>query len=79
MNEQTPNAAIDDAMKSMPVAEAVNQDLAALKGTVDALNRSQAVIEFTPDCTIVTANENFLGAVGYTLDEIKGKHHSMFV
>ena len=79
MNEQTPNAAIDDAMKSMPVAEAVNQDLAALKGTVDALNRSQAVIEFTPDGTIVTANENFLGAVGYTLDEIKGKHHSMFV
>jgi methyl-accepting chemotaxis protein len=37
------------------------------------------VIEFNMDGTIITANENFLGAVGYSLDEIKGKHHSMFV
>ena len=44
-----------------------------------AINRSQAVIEFNMDGTIVTANENFLKAVGYALDEIKGKHHSMFV
>ncbi len=44
-----------------------------------AIGKSQAVIEFKLDGTIVTANENFLGAVGYTLDEIKGKHHSMFV
>ena len=44
-----------------------------------ALDRSQAVIEFKPDGTIITANENFLNALGYTLDEIKGKHHSLFV
>ncbi|MET0968685.1 MAG: PAS domain-containing methyl-accepting chemotaxis protein [Tardiphaga sp.] len=44
-----------------------------------AISRSQAVIEFNLDGTIITANDNFLGAVGYTLDEIKGKHHSMFV
>ena len=44
-----------------------------------AINRSQAVIEFKLDGTIVTANQNFLDAMGYTLDEIKGKHHSMFV
>src|SRR5207244_13127375 len=31
------------------------------------------------DGTIITANENFLGTVGYTLDEIRGRHHSMFV
>src|SRR5262247_2828605 len=50
-----------------------------LQGKVDAINRSQAVIEFTLDGTIVHANENFLNTLGYTLDEIKGKHHSMFV
>jgi PAS domain S-box-containing protein len=46
---------------------------------VAALDRSQAVIEFKPDGTIITANKNFLDALGYTLDEIEGKHHSMFV
>ncbi len=45
----------------------------------EAINKSQAVIEFKLDGTIVTANPNFLGAMGYTLDEIKGKHHRMFV
>ncbi len=43
-----------------------------------AINRSQAVIEFGVDGTILTANENFLAAVGYTLDEIRGKHHRIF-
>ena len=45
----------------------------------DAISRSQAVIEFELDGTILTANANFLAAVGYSLDEIRGKHHSMFV
>ncbi|WP_441243818.1 methyl-accepting chemotaxis protein [Tardiphaga sp. 768_D3_N2_1] len=44
-----------------------------------AISRSQAVIEFNLDGTVIKANENFLKALGYTLDEIKGKHHSMFV
>jgi methyl-accepting chemotaxis protein len=44
-----------------------------------AISRSQAVIEFNLDGTIITANDNFLSAVGYSLDEIKGKHHSLFV
>ncbi len=48
-------------------------------GQVAAINRSQAVIEFDLDGTIITANDNFLSVLGYTLDEIKGKHHSMFV
>lgn len=43
------------------------------------LDRTQATIQFEPDGTILSANENFLTALGYTLDEIVGKHHSMFV
>src|SRR3979411_545340 len=46
---------------------------------VEAISKSQAVIEFNPDGTIVTANENFLKVLGYSLGEIQGKHHSMFV
>ncbi len=45
----------------------------------DAISRAQAVIEFKLDGTIVTANQNFLNALGYSLPEIQGKHHSMFV
>src|ERR1700726_1577643 len=48
-------------------------------GKISAINRAQAVIEFNLDGTIVTANENFLKTLGYTLGEIQGKHHSMFV
>lgn len=44
-----------------------------------ALDRSQATIEFGLDGRILGANANFLAAVGYTLDEIVGQHHSMFV
>ncbi len=44
-----------------------------------ALDKSQAIIEFTPDGTVLTANANFLQAMGYSLAEIQGKHHSMFV
>jgi methyl-accepting chemotaxis protein len=44
-----------------------------------AINKSQALIEFNLDGTIITANENFLTTMGYTLAEIEGKHHSMFV
>ncbi|SMX29305.1 Biofilm dispersion protein BdlA [Pelagimonas phthalicica] len=54
------------------------QDNADLQGVVDAINRVQAVIEFEVDGTIITANENFLATVGYSLDEIAGKHHRMF-
>jgi len=53
-----------------------NLDYAA---QVAAAGRSQAVIEFNLDGTIITANDNFLKGLGYTLPEIQGKHHSMFV
>lgn len=48
-------------------------------GQLTAIGKSQSVIEFELDGTIITANENFLHALGYTLDEIRGKNHSMLV
>jgi methyl-accepting chemotaxis protein len=48
------------------------------RGMIDAINKSQAVIEFAMDGKILHANENFLKAMGYSLDEIRGQHHSMF-
>ena len=48
-------------------------------GQIAAINKSQAVIEFNMDGTIITANENFLRPMGYELNEVKGRHHSMFV
>ncbi|NVK17891.1 MAG: PAS domain-containing methyl-accepting chemotaxis protein [Methylocystaceae bacterium] len=52
---------------------------AEFESMVEAINRSQAVIHFELDGTIVDANENFLSVMGYRLEEIKGKHHSIFV
>lgn len=49
------------------------------EGKIAAISKSQAVIEFTPEGIILEANSNFLGAVGYTLKEVQGKHHSIFV
>lgn len=49
-----------------------------LKSRVDALANQFAVIEFTPDGTILNANENFLAVMGYRLEEIQGKHHRIF-
>ncbi|MEQ9638647.1 MAG: PAS domain-containing methyl-accepting chemotaxis protein [Alphaproteobacteria bacterium] len=57
----------------------INQSTSELRDKFAALDRSQAIIEFKPDGTIVWANDNFLGAMGYSLEEIQGKHHSMFV
>ncbi len=48
-------------------------------GQVEALNRSQAVICFALDGTITDANSNFLSTMGYTLEEIRGRHHRMFM
>lgn len=47
-------------------------------GKITAIGKSQAVIEFDLQGNILTANENFLATLGYTLSEIQGKHHSMF-
>jgi methyl-accepting chemotaxis protein len=50
----------------------------SMAAKLKAMDRSLAIIEFELDGKIVTANENFLATIGYTLDEIRGKHHSMF-
>jgi methyl-accepting chemotaxis protein len=55
------------------------QRTADFSGQIDAIGKSQAVIEFKPDGTILTANENFQKALAYSLSDIQGKHHSMFV
>ncbi|MFM2479726.1 methyl-accepting chemotaxis protein [Celerinatantimonas sp. MCCC 1A17872] len=54
------------------------ESLHALQAVFTALQRSLAVIEFKPDGTILTANQNFLNVVGYKLEEIQGQHHKMF-
>ena len=52
---------------------------AEYQGQIEAIGKSQAVIHFNLDGTIQWANDNFLNAMGYTLEEIQGKHHRMFV
>ena len=52
---------------------------AETQGKLDAIGKAQAIIEFGLDGTIQTANENFLSTLGYSLAEIEGKHHRIFV
>ena len=58
--------------------ESCTEDLAKFKEFVDSIKDNIAVIEFTPDGTILNANSLFLDVVGYQLHEIEGKHHRMF-
>lgn len=60
-------------------ARALEESQLGAEGLFKAVSRAQAVIEFAPDGVILTANENFLRVMGYALDEIVGKHHSMFI
>ncbi|ABE58263.1 methyl-accepting chemotaxis protein [Chromohalobacter israelensis] len=54
------------------------RDEQEMNSRLNAIDRAMAVIEFTPDGHILTANDNFLNTVGYTLDEIRGVHHRIF-
>lgn len=67
------------ASTKRPTARQVEEDVVDLKGQIDAINKSQAVIEFELDGTIIKANNNFLTALGYDLDDIVGEHHRIFV
>ena len=49
-----------------------------LKDEMAALSRAQAMTWFDPNGTVISANENFCAALGYSLQEIKGRHHRMF-
>jgi methyl-accepting chemotaxis protein len=61
------------------VEQAKELQFADMLAQIEALNKVQALIEFNMDGTIITANENFLSTLGYSLEEVQGKHHSMFV
>jgi len=50
-----------------------------LLGQIDAIHKSQAVIEFDLNGHILMANQNFLDTTGYSLEEIQGRHHRMFI
>ncbi len=77
-NHKSSAAVLDE--EAVDLEPTINQQqLTDYAGQVAAIRKTQAVIEFNMDGTIIDANENFLKALGYTLEEIKGKHHSMFV
>lgn len=57
---------------------AVRQKAVEDAGKLEAISKSQAMIEFTPDGTILSANENFCATLNYDLSEIQGRHHRMF-
>ncbi len=57
----------------------LEEKLFDFQGRNNAVNEAFAVIEFELDGTIITANDNFLNTVGYSLEEIAGKHHRIFV
>ena len=59
-------------MKDIQIEEATNEAM------LTAIHKSQGVIEFLMDGTIITANENFLEILGYSLEEVEGKHHRIF-
>ncbi|RXR08766.1 methyl-accepting chemotaxis protein [Pseudoxanthomonas composti] len=52
---------------------------AEFEGRIDAIDKVMATVEFSLDGTILEANQNFLDAMGYRLEEVRGKHHSLFV
>ncbi|MGO9240172.1 MAG: PAS domain-containing protein [Bryobacteraceae bacterium] len=69
----------DDRRQVVGVVELIVPIDPEKEAKITAIGKSQAVIEFQMDGTVITANDNFLKALGYTLDEVKGRHHSMFV
>ena len=76
---------VSGAGKVLKVVE-IATDITAAKllaaenaGKVDAISRVQAIIEFAPDGTFLTGNENFLKSAGYPLEKLQGQHHRMLV
>ncbi|MCX7322297.1 MAG: PAS domain-containing methyl-accepting chemotaxis protein [Hyphomicrobiales bacterium] len=81
----TYNPILDESGKPIKIvkfaSDVTEQKLLAanFSGQIEAIGKSQAVIEFNLDGTVLNANDNFLSVLGYALSEIQGKHHSMFV
>ena len=74
-----PDGAVDRVVSLATDVTETIRNAQANRDWIAAANRAQAVIEFAPDGTILDANENFLATTGYTLDEIRGQHHRLFV
>jgi methyl-accepting chemotaxis protein len=79
------NPVLDCAGKPVKVVKFATDTTASrlhradLDGQVEAISKAQAVIAFDLDGKILEANDNFLTVMGYTLDDIKGQHHSVFI
>ncbi|MEC4889546.1 MAG: methyl-accepting chemotaxis protein [Nitrospira sp.] len=65
-------------MKFATDITAQKNQAAEAEGKISAIGKAQAAIEFNLDGTVMTANDNFLNCLGYTLPEIQGQHHRMF-
>jgi methyl-accepting chemotaxis protein len=74
---EKPHAA-SKAGKTATAASNIKLQIADYEGQLAAISKVMAVIEFSLDGKILTANENFLKTLGYTLDEVRGQHHGMF-
>jgi methyl-accepting chemotaxis protein len=76
---------LNDAGKAVRVVSITNDIIERkvreidLEGQLTAISKSQATIQFNLDGTVISANDNFLSLLGYTLAEVKGRHHSLFV
>jgi methyl-accepting chemotaxis protein len=77
-NRRTDGAAVLDRPTASAPRQIKSADEHELEAILAAVNKSQAVIEFGMDGTVVNANENFLKVFGFSLEEVKGRHHSMF-
>lgn len=77
-NSDSVSAVESNANAKQSNAAVKSIDVQRFEGIFDAINRVQAVIEFNLDGTIITANDNFLATMGYTLEEIQGQHHRIF-
>ncbi len=73
------NGAMPRHDEASDTVEVNAQELQDMRGQLAAISKGQAVIEFDLDGNVLTANANFLSTLGYRLEEIQGRHHSMFV
>lgn len=76
LNEQNKPVKVFKFASDVTGQKLINADYA---GQVEAIGKSQATIQFNMDGTILTANDHFLNAMGYSMEEVEGKHHSIFV
>jgi len=68
-------------MKILKIASDVTEQKlmnSEFEGKISAIDKSQGTIEFDMDGIVITANDNFLTVLGYSLEEVKGKHHRIF-